>query len=147
MNTGDCLTTCNQAPEILSQELCGQLNERHVSQKRNIDTFRVFNRKRNAHAYIMLIVFIIIYPLGAISIRLPIGRIPYLKNSCLKNKIMASHAPTQMIGFVMMIGGMALGIRIGHDLDYLNHPVHAHVVIGLIVVCAITIFQPIMGLL
>jgi hypothetical protein len=95
----------------------------------------------------MLIVFIILYPLGAISTHLPIERIPCLKNSYLKNKIMAIHVPIQVIGFVMMIGGMALGIRIGHDLDYLNHPVHAHVVIGLIVVCTIIVFQPITGLL
>jgi hypothetical protein len=143
MNTSDCLTACNQAPEeILSQELCGQLDERHISQKRNIDTFGVFNRKRNANAYIMLIVFIIIYPLRAISISFPIGCIPYLKNSYFKNKIMALHAPTQVIGFVMMIGGMALGIRIGHDLDYLNDPVHAHVVIGLIVSALSSFFNP-----
>ncbi|RDL30788.1 uncharacterized protein BP5553_10133 [Venustampulla echinocandica] len=52
-----------------------------------------------------------------------------------------------MVGFVMMVGGMALGIRIGHDLDYIEHPVHAHVVIGLIVVCTIIVFQPIMGII
>jgi hypothetical protein len=95
----------------------------------------------------MSIVFIVLYPLGAISIHLPIERIPYLKNTYLKNKVMAMHVPIQLIGFVMMVGGMSLGIRIGHDLGYLEHPVHAHPVIGLLVVCTIIIFQPIMGLL
>lgn len=57
------------------------------------------------------------------------------------------HVPIQVIGFIMMISGMALGIRISHDLRYLNHPIHAHVVIGLIVSCTIIVFQPIMGLL
>ncbi|KFZ23942.1 hypothetical protein V502_01578 [Pseudogymnoascus sp. VKM F-4520 (FW-2644)] len=47
----------------------------------------------------------------------------------------------------MMVGGMALGIRIGQDLGYLRHPVRAHVVIGFVVVCTIIVFQPIMGIL
>jgi len=133
------------APEmILGQE--GH-DQQDVHQKRDFDTFQVFNRKRNAHACIMSIVFIVLYPLGAISIHLPIDRVPFLKNTYLKNKVMAMHAPIQVIAFVMMIGGMALGLRIAHDLSYLNNPVHAHVVIGLITVCTIILFQPIMGFL
>jgi uncharacterized membrane protein len=95
----------------------------------------------------MSIVFIVLYPLGAISLHLPIEHIPFLKNTYLKKKVMAIHAPIQIIAFVMMVGGMALGIRIAHDLDYLNHPVHAHVVIGLLVVSIIIVIQPIMGFL
>ena len=142
-----CLT-CNLAPEaILSQESHGQLNARDVHQKRDFDTYKIFNRKRNAHACIMSIVFMVLYPLGAISIHLPIDHIPYLNNTYLRKKVPAIHAPIQLLAFVMMIGGMALGIRIGHDLGYLSHPVHAHVVIGLLVVCTIIIFQPILGIL
>jgi uncharacterized membrane protein (DUF485 family) len=132
---------------ILGQEVDDHLNARDVHQKRDFDTFEIFNRKRNAHACIMSIVFVVLYPLGAISIHLPIERIPYLKDTYLKKKIVAMHAPIQVIGFVMMVGGMALGIRIGHDLGYLKHPVHAHVAIGLLVVCTIIVFQPIMGVL
>ena len=95
----------------------------------------------------MSIVFIVLYPLGAISLHLPIEHIPFLKNTYLKNKAMAMHAPIQLIAFVMMVGGMALGIRIGHDLGYLEHPVQAHVVIGLLTVYTIIVFQPIMGIL
>jgi hypothetical protein len=95
----------------------------------------------------MSIVFIILYPLGAISLHLPIQHIPFLKNTYLRNKVIAMHAPIQILAFVMMIGGMALGIRIGHDLDYLQHPVQAHVVIGLLTVSTIIVFQPIMGIL
>jgi uncharacterized membrane protein (DUF485 family) len=124
-----------------------KLNERDVHQKRDFDTFKIFNRKRNAHACIMSIVFIILYPLGAISIHLPIDRIPYLKNTYLKKKIMAIHAPIQLIGIVMMVGGIALGIRIAHDLDYLTNPVPAHVVIGLLVTSIIIVLQPVMGVL
>jgi hypothetical protein len=95
----------------------------------------------------MSIVFIILYPLGAISIHLPIDRIPLLKNSYLKNKVMAIHAPIQIIGFVMLVGGMALGIRIAHDLDYFQGAVPAHVIIGLLVASTIIAFQPILGML
>jgi hypothetical protein len=42
---------------------------------------------------------------------------------------------------------MALGIRIAHNLGYLEHPLDADVVIGLLAVCTIIIFQPIMGIL
>jgi hypothetical protein len=132
---------------ILAQETHSQPNARDVHQKRYGDTYQVFNRKRNAHACIMSIVFIVLYPLGAISIHLPIDRIPYLNKTYLKNKVPAIHAPIQLLGLVMMIGGMALGIRIGHDVGYLRDPVHAHVVIGLLVVCTIIVFQPILGIL
>jgi len=132
---------------ILGEEVHGQLNARDVHQKRDFDTYKIFNRKRNAHACIMSIVFIVLFPLGAISIHLPIDRIPYLKNTYLRNKVPAIHAPIQVLGVVMMIGGMALGIRIGHDVGYLKDPVRPHPVIGLIVVSTIIIFQPILGIL
>jgi len=132
---------------IFGQEAHDQRNARDVYQKRDYDSYKILNRKRNAHACIMSIVFIVLYPLVAISIHLPIERIPYLKNTYLRDKVPAIHVPIQVIGFVMMVGGMALGIRIGHDLGYLQHPVHAHPVIGLLVVCTIIVFQPIMGLL
>lgn len=135
---------------ILGQEVHevhDRLSTRDVQQKRDFDSFKVFNRKRNAHACIMSIVFIILYPLGAISIHLPIENIPYFKNTYLKKKVTAMHIPIQVIGFIMMVGGMALGIRIGYNLGYLEDPVHAHVVIGLLVVCTIIVFQPVMGIL
>jgi hypothetical protein len=132
---------------IIGQEIHDQLDTTDINQKRNFDTFEIFNQKRNAHAYIMLIVFIVLYPLGTISLYLPIKHIPYLKNTFLKKKVIAIHVPIQIVAFVMMVGGMALGIRIGHDLGYLEHPVHAHVVIGLLTVCIIIIFQPIIGIL
>jgi hypothetical protein len=125
---------------ILAQTDDSELNTGEHLQK-------VFNRERNAHACIMSIVFIILYPLGAISIHLPIDRIPYLRNSYLRNKVPAIHVPIQILGSVMMLGAMGLGIRLAHDLGYLERPVPAHVVIGLLVVCTILVFQPIMGIL
>lgn len=115
--------------------------------KRDFDTFQVFNRKRNAHACIMSIVFIVLYPLGAISLHLPIEGIPFLMNTYLVRKVVAIHAPIQIIASLMMVGGMALGVRIAHDLDYLRNPVAAHVVIGILTVSIIILFQPLMGFL
>ena len=125
----------------------GQLNAGHDNQEGYYDAHKIYVRKRNAHACIMSIVFIILYPLGAISIQLPIQRISFLRNTYLRNKVPAIHAPIQLLAFVMMVGGMALGIRIAHDLGYLGSPVHAHIVIGLLVVCTIIVFQPILGIL
>ncbi|KAF2103924.1 hypothetical protein NA57DRAFT_70136 [Rhizodiscina lignyota] len=111
------------------------------------DSFIVFNRLRNGHACIMSITFIVLYPLGAISIHLPIESMPFLRNTYLKQKVLAIHAPIQIIGFLMMCGGMGLGIRLAHDLDFFNNPVHAHVVIGLLVCSVIILFQPAMGVI
>lgn len=132
---------------ILGQEVHNSFSTEDAHDQQDFNTFVIFNRKRNAHACIMSLVFIVLYPLGAISIYLPVDRIPFFKNTYLTKKVMAMHAPIQILAFVMMVGGMALGISIAHDLDYLNNPVHAHVAIGLTVVSVIIIFQPIMGFL
>jgi hypothetical protein len=95
----------------------------------------------------MSVVFIILYPLGAISVHLPIDLIPGLRNSYLRKKIPAIHMPIQILGTVLMIGGFGLGIRIAHDVGYLSGPVHAHIVIGLLVVSVILLIQPAMGIL
>ncbi|KAL6855632.1 hypothetical protein J3F83DRAFT_470909 [Trichoderma novae-zelandiae] len=133
---------------VLAQELQNQVEGRdvHTLEPRH-DSYKVWNRERNGHACIMSIVFIVLYPLGAISIRLPIDQIPYLRNTYLQNKVMAMHAPIQLLAFVMMIGGMALGIRVAQFLDYLHDPVRAHVVVGFLAVCTIIVFQPALGVL
>jgi len=136
------------APEIvLGQVAEGQLQERQLHEKRDVDSYKILNRKRNAHACIMSIVFIILYPLGAISVHLPIDRMPLLRNSYLKQKILAIHAPIQILGFVMMVGGLALGIKIALDLGFFESSVPAHIIIGLLVTCTIIVFQPVMGIL
>jgi hypothetical protein len=94
----------------------------------------------------MSIVFIILYPLGAISIHLPIDRISFLRNTYLRNKVPAIHMPIQILATVLMIGAMGLGIRLAHDLDMFEGDVPAHVIIGLVVVCVLVLFQPIAGM-
>jgi len=108
------------------------------------DTIQIFNRKRNAHACMMSIVFLVLYPLGAISLHLP------LPHFLRKIRIVPSvHAPIQILGLAMMIGAMGLGINIARELDYLSGdiPVPAHVVIGLLATSMIILIQPAMGIL
>ncbi|KAL7898946.1 hypothetical protein HDV64DRAFT_268812 [Trichoderma sp. TUCIM 5745] len=132
----------------LAQEIDNQIERRkfHLNDP-GPENFKIWNRERNAHACIMSIVFIVLFPLGAISLHLPILHIPHLKNTYLQNKVMAMHVPIQLIGFVMMIGGFGLGIKVASRVGYLSHPVRAHVVIGFVVVCTIILFQPLLGIL
>jgi hypothetical protein len=118
-------------------------------EKRQVeDSFKILKRIRNGHACIMSIVFIVLFPLGAISVHLPIDQIPFLRNTYLKKKILAIHAPIQVLGVLLMLTGMGLGIRMALDFNYLTLPTearYAHPVIGLVVVCTIVVFQPVLG--
>ncbi|KAL7793767.1 hypothetical protein V8C37DRAFT_377276 [Trichoderma ceciliae] len=136
---------------VLAQDVHNQIGSRnaHSNEARDdpAEAFKIWNRERNAHACLMSIVFIVLYPLGAISIHLPIDRIPFLKNTYLRKKVTAMHVPIQLIAFSMMTGGMALGIKVAQYVGFLRDPVHAHVVIGFIVVCTIILFQPFLGIM
>ncbi|KIW10847.1 hypothetical protein PV08_10146 [Exophiala spinifera] len=102
------------------------------------DSYKIFLRKRNAHACMMSIVFIVLFPLGAIAQHLP------LKGMRVTSRV---HAPIQLLGLAMMIGAMGLGIDIAkNDLNYFT-PVKAHVAIGLLVTCTVIVVQPAMGIL
>ncbi len=109
----------------------------------NDDSIKIFNRKRNAHACIMSIVFLVLYPLGAISLHLP------LPSSLRKIRIVPSvHAPIQILALAMMIGAMGLGIDIAREMGFFSRgSVPAHVVIGLLATCMIILIQPAMGIL
>ena len=136
---------------VAGQDLSEPLETRDAIDKRTVhDSLKILKRIRNGHACIMSIVFIVLFPLGAISIHLPIDRVPFLRNTYLKKKVTAIHAPIQLLGLVLMLAGMALGVRLALDLDYLTLPTqskYAHPVIGLVVVCTIVVFQPILGTL
>jgi hypothetical protein len=96
----------------------------------------------------MSIVFCVLYPLGAISIHLPIDKIPGLRNTYLRNKVTAIHLPIQAIGTILLIGGFGLGIHLGKFNDYFNtKPVPYHMIIGILVVCIILVFQPALGMI
>jgi hypothetical protein len=89
----------------------------------------------------MSIVFIVLFPLGAISLHLP------LRGTRVVTRI---HAPIQILGLAMMIGAMGLGIDIADvDLNFFakSTSTKAHVVIGLLACCTLILFQPALGIL
>ncbi|OCT52261.1 hypothetical protein CLCR_08923 [Cladophialophora carrionii] len=121
----------------LQQEPHAALQKRAFYQ----DDFKIYKRKRNAHACIMSIVFIVLFPLGAISMHLP------LRGVRVTTRI---HAPIQILGLAMMIGAMGLGIDIADvDLNFFarDTSTKAHVVIGLLTCSVLILFQPALGLL
>ena len=104
------------------------------------DTYQIFLRKRNGHACMMSIVFVVIFPLGAISMHLPL-------KGLARRVVTRIHAPIQLLGMAMMIGAMGLGIDIAkNDLHYIS-PVHAHIVLGLVVTSLLILIQPALGIL
>jgi hypothetical protein len=118
------------------------MHESSALQKRQAfdDSYKIFLRKRNGHACMMSIVFIVIFPLGAISLHLPLKGVS-------RRVISRVHAPMQAVGMAMMIGAMGLGIDIAkNDLHYIS-PVHAHVVLGLLVTSLVILLQPALGIL
>ena len=107
------------------------------------DPLKIFYRKRNAHACMMSIVFLVIYPLGAISLHLPLAH--FLRKVKVVPQV---HVPIQILGLAIMIGALGLGIDIANDLHFFSsRSVPAHVVIGLLATCTIILVQPAMGIL
>jgi hypothetical protein len=119
-----------------------EISDSSAIQKRQAfdDSYKIFLRKRNGHACMMSIVFIVLFPLGAISMHLPLkGRV--------RRVVTRVHAPIQVLGMAMMIGAMGLGIDIAkNDLHYIT-PVQTHVVIGLLTTSLVILVQPAMGIL
>jgi hypothetical protein len=91
----------------------------------------------------MSIVFLILYPLGAISLHLPLPS--FLRKVRVVPRV---HVPIQILGLAIMIGAMGLGIDIAkNDLHFFERGVPAHVVVGLLATSMIVVVQPAMGIL
>lgn len=94
--------------------------------------YEAFDRKRKAHAVLMTIAFVILFPFFALALHLfPSG-------------IVALHGSLQVITLAVTIAGMGLGISMAKDIRLLSH---YHPVIGTVVVAGLVLFQPAMGLL
>ncbi|KAJ0425720.1 hypothetical protein BJY00DRAFT_307863 [Aspergillus carlsbadensis] len=84
-----------------------------------------------AHGVVMGIAFGIIFPLGAILLRV------------IRSKYgVYAHISAQLIGYALMIAGLATGIRVGKILDRLHN--NGHTILGTVIVVFLLI-QPFIG--
>ena len=116
----------------------------HALSKRFIfaDSYSTYIHKRHAHGCIMSIVFIVLLPLGAIMLHLPLRPIPVITRL---------HAPIQLLALALLIGAMGLGIDIArNDIHYLgpgSGSTPTHIIFGLVICCCLILFQPALGIL
>ncbi|KAK3721553.1 DOMON domain-containing protein frrs1L [Vermiconidia calcicola] len=82
-----------------------------------------------AHGPLMGIAFVLVFPLGAWIVR-------------LSKVTVWVHASIQLLGWMMMLAGLALGIRLGRLTDLPSN--NAHTILGTLVVLFL-FFQPLLG--
>ncbi|KAG5298301.1 alkaline ceramidase [Histoplasma ohiense] len=94
-----------------------------------------FERKRELHGALMTILFMILFPIGSLSmhLRIKVCIAPYI------------HALIQTIGIIMAIMAVALGINLTSDLKFWN-PLRTHVIVGLVATGIILFIQPALGI-
>ncbi|PGH32676.1 hypothetical protein GX50_04523 [[Emmonsia] crescens] len=94
-----------------------------------------FQQKRNLHGGIMTIIFMVLFPIGALSMHLPlkIRIVPYI------------HAPIQIISVLLTILAVAMGISLTNELEFWN-PLRAHVVVGILATGTVLFIQPALGI-
>lgn len=88
---------------------------------------------RSSHGIIMAVVFLFLFPLGALTMYLTLSR-----------KTLFIHAPIQLLSVILALVGMVLGGILGSRI---NEAVGYHQIIGYIVVACLVLFQPALGLL
>lgn len=81
----------------------------------------------------MSLVFVVLFPLSALTVYLPYNE-----------KIRHIHAPLQIVSLILMIAGLGLGVKLGNQVGNLDG---YHMVIGYIVFAWMVAFQPALGLL
>ena len=90
-------------------------------------------KKRIAHAVIMITVFVILFPSFALALRVfPSSTTVWV------------HAFLQLFTLALAIAGLGLGISMARDLQLIQT---YHPIIGMVVVPSLILFQPAMGLL
>ena len=87
---------------------------------------------RTAHAVIMSLVFLVMFPLAALTLYLP-----------YEQRVRYIHAPMQVVSLILLIVGLAMGLVLGQKVNTLDG---YHQVIGFIVVAAMVLFQPALGI-
>jgi hypothetical protein len=92
------------------------------------------SQKRTAHAIILSIVFVLLFPSFALTLHLfPSSKtVPFI------------HAPLQLFALAAAIVGLGLGISLAVEQGCVSD---YHPIIGIVVIASLVLFQPIMGLL
>jgi Eukaryotic cytochrome b561 len=88
---------------------------------------------RTAHATIMSLVFVVMFPAAALTIYLPYA-----------GKVRHIHGPLQVLALILSIIGLALGVVLGQRVHKLDG---YHQVIGYLVVGVLILFQPALGIM
>lgn len=92
-----------------------------------------FDQKRTAHAVLMIIAFVIMFPCFALTLHI----FPSSKTASV-------HGLLQLLTLVVAIVGLGFGVSLARDVNLMhNH----HPIIGFVVVAGLILFQPIMSLL
>ena len=87
---------------------------------------------RAAHAAIMAAVFLVFFPLSALTLYLPTA-----------NRVRYVHAPLQAISIILMIVGLAIGVKLGKSVEELDG---YHQIIGYVLVAVLIGGQPALGI-
>ncbi|KAH8699119.1 hypothetical protein BGW36DRAFT_426796 [Talaromyces proteolyticus] len=90
-------------------------------------------KRRKAHAIIMILVFVIFFPSFALMLHI----IPY-------SKIVYVHASFQLFTLALAIAGFGIGISMARSLGFIRM---YHPIIGMVTVPCLILFQPAMGFL
>jgi hypothetical protein len=93
----------------------------------------VFHGKKIAHGVLMVVAFVLLFPISALIL--------HLSSS---SNIVRIHGGLQLFALVVAIVGLGLGVSMSRQIQDL---VHYHVIIGIVVVASLALFQPAMGLL
>ncbi|KAJ5662854.1 hypothetical protein N7507_003585 [Penicillium longicatenatum] len=93
----------------------------------------VFHGKKIAHGALMVVAFVLLFPISALIL--------HLSSS---SNIVRIHGGLQLFALVVAIVGLGLGVSMSRQIHDL---VHYHVIIGIVVVASLALFQPAMGLL
>ncbi|KAJ5261429.1 hypothetical protein N7478_012024 [Penicillium angulare] len=88
---------------------------------------------RKAHAIIMILVFVILFPSFALMLHI----VPY-------TNIVNVHAAFQLVTLSLAIAGFGIGISMARSLDFIQR---YHPIIGMVTVPCLTLFQPAVGFL
>lgn len=129
--TGTLTTPATVTPTV-SNGVSGPLASSNPSSSGAGQSTSPDNTVRTAHAAIMSLVFVVMFPLAALTIYLPHTQ-----------KVRLIHAPLQVISIILMIAGLALGVQLGKQISLLDG---YHQVIGYIVFAWMVIVQPALGL-